>query len=860
MSTTSAFALPGDSSWLDVLRRLGESARVRVILACGLVCGLLGAGWAFWFPGKWTASQSLVVRDDLLGESFKPGRFNTPESLKSAQETILHMARKPEVLRAALAGAGYRPDSLTPQAIEQWQRQVSVIAPNGAEFGKTEVVVLRVRERSAGGAAALAASLTEHIETQLRDYRTRLLASMKQELESGLTVAAAQYAELAERVGAIERSVGADVTTLRAMVEPNAGGSDLRQSLETVRAEIRNSTTDLERAQKQLDLIRSAAGSPHESLATSHELLEMQPVLKRLLDGLADARLALSSALGKYGEGHPTINNAREAVDRTVLEIRHQLDAAATGLESQIAMFQQKLDRLRSSESWYSSRLAELGQIRVEYKSLVEELTKRNEVLSRSRADLARVQSLGESTDRVSLITLIGEPQVGSRPDGLSRKAMVFIGLIGGMGLGLGWTVLRSGPPPGLHSFTQWLLAAPEATGARAADPAGTAEGQQNGVGTASSVTRKTGKNAAVGSAAQSLPTARPFGASRVLHDDAELLASQRRGRPIEIIRELEEAESPAPRLPGQQPEGNEAAGAEALKEEGAGSSVVANMTAAQETTDSPGKELSAGPVVPTPADAALPEREPGRPESGAVADQTEAEKPEAGNPASREVAATTPSSAAAVPHGIPLAAPADALHAVAATNATAVASFAGTGADAVSGIRATDQESVPAAAESFMAAPAGSSLPSPAPVASSEEFRPPARTPVRDVLAEAESRVASARTAARAPSLPAGVRPGMMVESDSGRRPGFVPIGRRPATAETVPVPPPNGDQPPEASAGPAAQEPATGDTAPYARNQTVSLDQVRIEEIRRQILELDPSIQFDVFCEPLKKPPQQS
>ena len=45
----------------------------------------------------YTARQSLILRDDLLGDSYKPSRFDSEESLKSAQETILEIARKPQV-------------------------------------------------------------------------------------------------------------------------------------------------------------------------------------------------------------------------------------------------------------------------------------------------------------------------------------------------------------------------------------------------------------------------------------------------------------------------------------------------------------------------------------------------------------------------------------------------------------------------------------------------------------------------------------------------------------------------------------------------------------------------------------------
>ena len=54
----------------------------------------------------YTARQSLILRDDLLGDAYKPSRFESEESLKSAQETILEIARKPQVVRAVLDQLG----------------------------------------------------------------------------------------------------------------------------------------------------------------------------------------------------------------------------------------------------------------------------------------------------------------------------------------------------------------------------------------------------------------------------------------------------------------------------------------------------------------------------------------------------------------------------------------------------------------------------------------------------------------------------------------------------------------------------------------------------------------------------------
>ena len=126
-----------------------------LVIVPTVVCTVLALGYAVLKSNTWTARQSLVIRDDLVGKSFKPGRFESLESLKSAQETILEIARKPQVIRKALKNLGPNPMTLTSRknwpsekVIEDVQGTISIGAPNGAEFGKTEVILLSTKASS----------------------------------------------------------------------------------------------------------------------------------------------------------------------------------------------------------------------------------------------------------------------------------------------------------------------------------------------------------------------------------------------------------------------------------------------------------------------------------------------------------------------------------------------------------------------------------------------------------------------------------------------------------------------------------------------------------------------------------------
>ncbi len=106
----------------------------------------------------WVASQALIVRDEANGAVMRLGRFESQTEMKAAQETILEMARNPQVLHDALTALGREPswtDWLvgerppTTSEIDDLARNgIQVRAPRGAELGTTEVIYLDVKNES----------------------------------------------------------------------------------------------------------------------------------------------------------------------------------------------------------------------------------------------------------------------------------------------------------------------------------------------------------------------------------------------------------------------------------------------------------------------------------------------------------------------------------------------------------------------------------------------------------------------------------------------------------------------------------------------------------------------------------------
>ena len=61
--------------------------------------GLLAAIYAVLRSPTWDASQALMVRDETMGTTARPGKFQQPDEMKTVQETILELARSRSVFR-----------------------------------------------------------------------------------------------------------------------------------------------------------------------------------------------------------------------------------------------------------------------------------------------------------------------------------------------------------------------------------------------------------------------------------------------------------------------------------------------------------------------------------------------------------------------------------------------------------------------------------------------------------------------------------------------------------------------------------------------------------------------------------------
>ncbi len=435
----------------------------------------IGAGaalvYAFLFKtDTWSAKQSLVIRDDLVGESYRPGRFESLDSMKVAQDSILEVARKPKVIRAALEKLGPPPSIFgasanwpSAETIEDTQGTISISAPNGNELGTTEMFLLSTKANSPERVRKFNELLLAEVETKVREVRQNKFESIADELKNNVKVAQASFDEAAQLLQELEKEIGADLSYIRILNDEQSGEGSLDRELSQISIEKRAAEIAYERQVKLNELLARALKQPEKFTATS-ELLESQPRLKNLVAGLGVAQLKLATLVGEYTERHPKVITGRKEVSQIQNQIYIEINSAIQAVDAKIEMAKANLELLTKNEAEMESRLKNLAAMRVDYDKLERDATEKATILGSARAELAQVLSASAHGVEVDLLDPVDAPQVSTSPDGPSKKAIVGAGALAGLMVGFGLTLLvMPGQPaiPVASNFSNIPTAAP---------------------------------------------------------------------------------------------------------------------------------------------------------------------------------------------------------------------------------------------------------------------------------------------------------------------------------------------------------------------------------------------------------------
>jgi succinoglycan biosynthesis transport protein ExoP len=431
-----------------------------------VMIALVTAGYAVFKNDVWEASQALIVRNEASNNERGPGKFAQVEEMKTVQETLLELSRSRGVLEAALKEVGppakqsgwlqslfsggegdsriFAAQKLgqspwpTAREIEKFRKHVKLEPPKGAEFGKTEVFYLTVRDADRARATALNEALSRQLQKRFQELLDAKAQSMIAELVKTVKLAKADQTESTKHLAETETLVGGDLAELRAMQDLATGDSALRRSREETRSQLREARTAAEDLGELLSVLRTAQGDPGRLVATPNRLLESQPALRRLKDGLVDAQLVTATLKGSMSAEHPRVRAARQAETEIAQNLHAELAVAIRGLQVELKMNADRQALLEEQLARAEARLARLAEIRAVYESQAAENRHRTLLVERAEQNLAEARAAQAGAKAASLVSLIDAPDAGSKPIGPSRAVIAASGTAGGLIAGLG--------------------------------------------------------------------------------------------------------------------------------------------------------------------------------------------------------------------------------------------------------------------------------------------------------------------------------------------------------------------------------------------------------------------------------------
>lgn len=446
----------------QAVRRLSDYRAVWLLSAAG--CGALALLFSLVSSRPWEASQAVVVRQEATASTENPGKFADLYAMRTLQETILELAKSRQVIAATLkavesAARGTPANEPSANEIDEFREQFTMLPPGGAEFGKTEVFYLRVKDPHRTRALNLVAEMARQLDSRLQDLRNEQAQGLVEELKQQVNLAEQLNEEETKLLAEYEAAVGSDLGELRMLHSSFSGQSDLRQQYVSLETQARSFQTQLRDCKELLELLRSAQSDPSQIIATPNSLLASQPALRRLKDGLVDAQLATAKLQGTRSAEHPRVVAAIEAEQGIRRDLFQELQSAIETAEAELELKTSRHAAARKQLHEVQRRLATLAEKRAEYSNRVAALETSRQTLDRVKQQLNTAQASRSASEKARVLTPLDEPETGSSREGIGMASMSLAGLLGGLSLGVGLVLLTGGP-----SVIAPMAASPERT------------------------------------------------------------------------------------------------------------------------------------------------------------------------------------------------------------------------------------------------------------------------------------------------------------------------------------------------------------------------------------------------------------
>ncbi|WP_168566714.1 hypothetical protein [Crateriforma spongiae] len=442
--------------------------------------GLFGLSYSLFSSDVWSAKQPLVIRDEATGSVDRLGRFASQNELKAAQETILEMAKNPEVVAAALrqigpdkrSGADDWPSVKTIETVAD--QCVNLVAPQGSEFGSSEVIYLSVKAKKPDRAVAFCNALFDNLTEQLRKVRRVRADSIIVELTHARDLARQNLDEALTMIQEIEVKSGIDLGELRNLNDTISGDGTSRRTLETTTSDRQAAELALSKLEAFHQLLVDGASDPQKLLISGDELMSSQPSLQRLKEGLIDAQLETSKLAGNHTVLNPKRRVAMAVEEEIKRRLQQEAAAVVRGMQPELKLARDRVNRLRQQEADLTKKLAHLAEIRATYAKLDAQLKNRTEQFAAAEAALAEARASRSAALSTNLIAELGPPQVGDSPISMSGTMLTAGSTTAGLMFGLGIVFLIAPGPSGKTYGRRW---SDYLGGRRASDHASGSEG-----------------------------------------------------------------------------------------------------------------------------------------------------------------------------------------------------------------------------------------------------------------------------------------------------------------------------------------------------------------------------------------------
>lgn len=423
-----------------------------------MLFGVLGLLYSMASSDYWSASQPMVLRDEANGAVDRLGRFSSQTELKAAQETALEMARNHEVVKTALKAIGPPrggEDSEWPTKEDVTtiaKKRVNIRAPQGGEFGGSEMIYLQVEDSSPQRAADFCSAIFEALSRQMREVRRVRADSMIAELTHARDLARANLDEASNQLREMEVNFGSDLGDLRNLNENITGDGANRRALEVTIQELQVAELELEKLESLNNLLRQGLQDPKHLIVSGGELLTRQPSLQRLKDGLIDSQLQRSQLAGRLTEDNPKMKAAVAAEIEIRQAMQSETSLVIRSMQPVLEVERDRVERLRAKQMNLQRRLDRLAEARTSYAKLAADVKHRTTLLENAQRVLADAEASRSASLSTNLLAKLGPVTTGDNPNGMPASLLGAGGAAAGLIFGLG-TVFLVAPGPNQSRF-----------------------------------------------------------------------------------------------------------------------------------------------------------------------------------------------------------------------------------------------------------------------------------------------------------------------------------------------------------------------------------------------------------------------